>query len=69
MPSIDYESAAEVTERLEQRLVESLTGETTVSRRTVLGSLGVAGSVAVGLGSTRARASPDHDYELLGRLR
>ena len=60
MPSIDYESAADVTKRLEQRLVGSLTGETSVSRRTVLGSLGVAGSAAVGLGSSRASASPGH---------
>ncbi|WP_144926594.1 multicopper oxidase domain-containing protein [Halorubrum salsamenti] len=61
MPSVDYDSAADVTERLEQRLIDSLTGETSVSRRTVLGSLGVAGSAAVGLGSTRAGASPDHE--------
>ena len=63
MTSIDYDSAADVTERLEQRLVESLTGETSVSRRTVLGSLGVAGSAAVGLGSTGAGASSDHEDE------
>ncbi|TKX76551.1 copper oxidase, partial [Halorubrum sp. SD626R] len=63
MPSIDYNSAADVTKRLEERLVESLTGETSVSRRTVLGSLGVAGSAAVGLGSSRAAASSEHDDE------
>lgn len=49
MPSIDCESAAEVTERLEDQLVDSFDGRTSVDRRTVLGGLGVAGSAALRL--------------------
>ncbi|WP_435120050.1 multicopper oxidase domain-containing protein [Halolamina sp. C58] len=60
MPSIDYDTAAELTEQLEERLVTSLGGDTSVSRRTVLGGLGVAGSAALGIGGTRASASPGH---------
>ena len=63
MTSIDYESAAEVTEHLESRLVESLGSETSVDRRTVLGSLGIAGSAALGLGSNGVSASPADDSE------
>jgi FtsP/CotA-like multicopper oxidase with cupredoxin domain len=59
MPSIDYGRAAEVTERLEERLVDSI-GDG-VDRRTVLGGLGVAGSAAVGLGAAGAHATPGHD--------
>jgi FtsP/CotA-like multicopper oxidase with cupredoxin domain len=61
MPSITYERAAAVTDELESRLTESLAGDDGVSRRTVLGGLGVAGSAALGLGSTRASAGADHD--------
>ena len=60
MPRIDYGRAAEITEQLENRLVGSLGGETTVDRRTVLGGLGVAGSAALGLGSRRSEASAGH---------
>jgi FtsP/CotA-like multicopper oxidase with cupredoxin domain len=63
MPSIDYDSATEVTEQLEDRLVKSLSGDTNVDRRTVLGSLGIAGSAALGIGSTQAGADPGHDDE------
>ena len=61
MPSIDYATAAEVTDRLESRLVESIADG--VNRRTVLGGLGVAGSAAVGLGASGATATTDHDEE------
>jgi FtsP/CotA-like multicopper oxidase with cupredoxin domain len=60
MPSIDYDSAAAMTSALEDRLVDSLVGETRVDRRTVLGGLGVAGSAALGLGSSGASADPGH---------
>ncbi len=63
MPSIDYGRAGAITERLERRLVNSLTGEFDVSRRTVLGGLGVAGSAAIGLGGSQARASAADDDE------
>jgi hypothetical protein len=42
MPSIDYDSTVDVAEWLEERLVESLTAETSVSRLAVLGGFGVA---------------------------
>lgn len=65
MPSIEYNTAAEVTEQLEERLVESLGGDTSVSRRTVLGGLGIAGGAALGFGGSGASAVPaegdDHD--------
>ena len=61
MPSIDYASAAEVTTHLEKQLIQSLGGDTSVSRRTVLGGLGIAGSAALGLGGTQATATPDHE--------
>lgn len=63
MPSIDYDSAAEVTEQLEKRLVKSLGSDTSVGRRTVLGGLGIAGSAALGLGSTQASADSGHENE------
>ncbi|MFB6301681.1 MAG: multicopper oxidase domain-containing protein [Haloferacaceae archaeon] len=59
MPT-DYERAAEVTQSLEERLLDGL--DVSMDRRTVLGGLGVAGSAALGLGSTRAGAtSAGHD--------
>ena len=61
MPSIDYATAAEVTDRLESRLVESITDG--LDRRTVLGGLGVAGSAAVGLGASGATATSGRDEE------
>ena len=61
MPSIDYATAAEVTDRLESRLVESIAEG--VNRRTVLGGLGVAGSAAVGLGASGATATSGHGEE------
>ncbi|MFC7134188.1 MULTISPECIES: multicopper oxidase domain-containing protein [Salinibaculum] len=61
MPSLGYERAGAVTARLEERLTDRLVGEQSVSRRTVLGSLGVAGSAALGLGSTRGSASAGHE--------
>ncbi|MFA9517314.1 multicopper oxidase domain-containing protein [Halopenitus sp. H-Gu1] len=63
MPSIDYDSAAELTEQLEERLTKSLGNGTNVDRRTVLGGLGIAGSAAVGLGSTQVSAAPSYDDE------
>ncbi|MFC7007310.1 multicopper oxidase domain-containing protein [Halalkalicoccus salilacus] len=58
MPSVEYNTAAEVTEQLEERLVESLGGDTSVNRRTVLGGLGIAGGAALGLGGSGANAVP-----------
>ena len=63
MPSTTYERAAAVTAELESRLTNSLAGADGVSRRTVLGGLGVAGSAALGLGSTPASAGADHDED------
>jgi len=63
MPSIDYDTAAELTDRLESRLVESIADDRRVDRRTVLGGLGVAGSAAVGLGAGGAGATGSHDDE------
>ncbi|WP_345779436.1 multicopper oxidase domain-containing protein [Natrinema sp. SYSU A 869] len=63
MPSIDYNSAAELTEQLEERLVEAVGEKPDVSRRTVLGGLGIAGSAAIGIGSTQAGANSGHDDE------
>ncbi|MFB6206945.1 MAG: hypothetical protein ABEJ05_10520 [Haloglomus sp.] len=51
-PSLDDERAREYTEALEGRLVDALDGDAGVSRRAVLGSLGLAGSAALmGAGS------------------
>ncbi len=61
MPSLGYDRAAAVTAQLEDRLVDALEGESSVSRRTVLGSLGVAGSAALGVGSTTGQTTPGHD--------
>lgn len=61
MPSIDYDSAAKVTNQLEERLTKSLGGDTKTTRRSILGGLGVAGSAAVGLGSSATGADPGHD--------
>ncbi|QLG62274.1 multicopper oxidase domain-containing protein [Halorarum salinum] len=60
MTQTDYDRAAAVTELLEDRLVGSLAGDAGVDRRTVLGGIGVAGSAALGIGSTRAGATPGH---------
>ncbi|WP_254821427.1 multicopper oxidase domain-containing protein [Haloglomus halophilum] len=46
-PSLDYERAREYTEALEGRLVDALDGDAGVSRRAVLGSLGLAGGAAL----------------------
>ena len=61
MPSKDYTTAAEVTDRLESRLIESIAEG--VNRRTVLGGLGVAGSAAVGLGGSGATATSGLEEE------
>jgi FtsP/CotA-like multicopper oxidase with cupredoxin domain len=69
----EREAAAELTGSLTDRLVESVAGDAAVSRRAVLGGLGLAGAGAVGL-SGRGSASPggddtrhaqgDHDDEM-----
>ncbi len=59
MRPIAYERAAELTEALESRLVDAVSGDLAVDRRTVLGGLGVAGSAALGLSGSGA-ADPDH---------
>lgn len=63
MPSIDYGTAAEVTQTLEQRLLTRLQTEGGVTRRSVLGGIGVAGSAALGVsrGSASNGGSDDHD--------
>ena len=63
MGTVDYGRAAEVTRALEERLVDGLDADLSVDRRTVLGGLGVAGSAALGLGSTRSSAAPGHGDE------
>ena len=63
MPSIDYASATKVTTQLEEQLIQSLGGDTSISRRTVLGGLGIAGGAALGLGGTQATAAPGHEDE------
>jgi len=47
MSPINYDTAADVTERLETRLVEALGGEAGVGRRTVLGGLVLFGGMMV----------------------
>jgi len=64
MPPVAYERAAEVTEALEAGLLDRLGVDPSVGRRTVLGGLGLAGSAALGLGSSgvgAARGGDDHD--------
>ncbi|WP_227378057.1 multicopper oxidase domain-containing protein [Haladaptatus halobius] len=64
MPSLEYSRAAELTERLEQRLVDSIESELNFSRRTVLGGLGLAGSAMLtGLGQADdgSHSGGDHD--------
>lgn len=57
MPSIDYARAAELSEKLEQRLVDSLETDFKTTRRAVLGGIGLAGSAALtGIG----RADSEH---------
>jgi len=52
----EREQAADLTEGLRERLVDSVAEDAAVSRRAVLGGLGLAGASAVGL-SGRGRAS------------
>jgi FtsP/CotA-like multicopper oxidase with cupredoxin domain len=62
MPTMAYDRAAELTADLESRLVESLRGS--VSRRAVLGGLGVAGGAGlVGLSGGRTGAQSAGDDE------
>ncbi|RDI69586.1 multicopper oxidase domain-containing protein [Halopelagius longus] len=62
MGEIDYENAAEMTEELQNRLVERLDTELLTDRRSFLGGLGAAGSTALGIGSSTARAGGgDHE--------
>jgi len=58
----DYGHARELTKTLQSRLVDRIGDDPGVSRRAVLGGLGVAGASAVGLsGSGSAAAAGDHD--------
>jgi FtsP/CotA-like multicopper oxidase with cupredoxin domain len=60
MPSHDYEAARELTSTLQSRLAESLTSGGDVSRRTVLGGLGLAGGAALaGVGSADTGSHDD----------
>ncbi|WP_416838647.1 multicopper oxidase domain-containing protein [Haloferax sp. DFSO52] len=59
MPSLDYGRAKELSEQLENQLVNSLDTDFKVSRRSVLGGLGLAGSAALA-GVGRADGS-SHD--------
>lgn len=54
---MEYDTAAEATRRLEERLVKSPGGKTGVSRRTLLGGLGIAGGAALGFTSPGASAT------------
>ncbi|WP_049972742.1 multicopper oxidase domain-containing protein [Haladaptatus cibarius] len=57
MPSLDYSRAAELTDKLEHSLVDSLGEDFKTTRRAVLGGVGLAGSAALtGIG----RGSDDH---------
>ncbi|WP_436934495.1 multicopper oxidase domain-containing protein [Halovenus marina] len=51
MSRVTYDRAKSVTESLESRLTERIDVDAPVSRRAMLGALGVAGSAAVGLSS------------------
>ncbi|WP_396610653.1 multicopper oxidase domain-containing protein [Haloferax sp. S1W] len=60
MPSLDYARAKELSETLEQRLADSVETDFTVSRRSVLGGIGLAGSAALaGLGRADGDAHGD----------
>ena len=59
MPSQDYSQAAKLSERLEQRLVDSLESDFKTTRRAVLGGLGLAGSAALA-GIGRADSDEHH---------
>ncbi|RDZ39607.1 copper oxidase [Haloferax sp. Atlit-10N] len=59
MPSQDYSQAAKLSERLEQRLVDSLESDFKTTRRAVLGGLGLAGSAAL-TGIGRADSGGQH---------
>ena len=62
MTGVDYADSAALTTALEDRLTAALTGDD-VSRRAVLGGLGVAGSAALGLTGTSAAAGEDDEGE------
>jgi FtsP/CotA-like multicopper oxidase with cupredoxin domain len=60
--STDYGLAQQLTEALESGLVERIKDDPAVSRRAVLGGLGVAGASALGIaGSGPAAANGDHE--------
>ena len=61
MSDEEYDQAQSVTERLEERLTDSL--DVAVNRRAMLGALGVAGSTALGLGGSGVTAHEGHDEE------
>ncbi len=63
---IDYDDAETLTAALEDRLTATLAPDT-VSRRSVLGGIGVAGSAALGLSGTGA-ADGDHDDDEHGNF-
>ena len=73
MTSIDYGRAAELTDRLQTRLVDSVDGDAGVTRRAVLGGLGLAGGAALaGVGSagdgTHAVAAHDDEHGAHGNF-
>jgi FtsP/CotA-like multicopper oxidase with cupredoxin domain len=57
----DREAAAELTDSLAERVVHAVGEDAAVSRRAVLGALGVAGAGAVGLGGSAAAADDPAD--------
>ena len=59
MPSHDYSQAAKLSDKLEQRLVDSLESDLKTTRRAVLGGLGLAGSAAL-TGVGRADSGEQH---------
>ncbi|EJN56985.1 multicopper oxidase domain-containing protein [Halogranum rubrum] len=59
MPSSDYSQAAELSKKLEDRLVDSLESDFKTTRRAVLGGIGLAGSAAL-TGIGRADGGENH---------
>ncbi|WP_372608190.1 multicopper oxidase domain-containing protein [Halorientalis litorea] len=67
MGRIDYERAAAVTDGLQSRLVDAVRDDAAVSRRGVLGGLGLAGAALVGASGT-GTASGGHDDDEHGNF-
>jgi len=70
MGDLDYERAADLSRTLERRLVDRIEDHAGVSRRAVLGGLGLAGASVLGLSGSQpaAAASEGHDGETHGNF-